>query len=255
MALLKRFNAGTLSVSIYDNRPEMGISSATDGAKVINELLKEKATLNILFAAAPSQNELLEALKDDKSIDWSRINAFHMDEYVDIDPSAPQGFAQFLRTRLFGQLPFKSVNYIDCSADCEVEAKRYATLLSKHPLDVCFMGVGENGHIAFNDPPVADFEDTVLVKTVELEEHCRQQQVNDGCFEKLSDVPTNAITLTVPTLYSAKEIFCVVPASTKANAVKEMLSGNVSTDCPASILTTHPSARLYLDPNSGKHVL
>lgn len=255
MALLRQYNAGTLSVSIYDNRLVMGETAAADGAKVINALLKEKETLNVLFAAAPSQNELLEALRADKSIDWSRINAFHMDEYVAIHPSAPQGFAQFLRTRLFGQLPFKSVNYIDCSAEGETEAKRYEKLLGKHPLDVCFMGVGENGHIAFNDPPVADFEDPALVKVVELEDRCRQQQVNDGCFAQLSDVPEYAITLTVPTLISAKEIFCVVPASAKADAVKEMLGGDVSTNCPASILTTHPSARLYLDPNSGKYVL
>lgn len=255
MAILKHFHADKLFVSIYDHREVMGKAAAEDGAKAFRRLLKTKDVLNVVFAAAPSQNELLESLRADTTIDWARIRAFHMDEYVGISPTAPQGFAQFLRTRLFGKLPFLSVNYIDCTADGETEALRYASLLKAHPIDICFMGVGENGHIAFNDPPAADFSDPLLVKTVALEERCRMQQVHDGCFARLEDVPTHAITLTVPALFNAKEIFCVVPAATKANTVKEMLSGVISTDCPASILTSHPSARLYLDPDSGKDVL
>lgn len=255
MSLLKEFKAGKLPVCIYESRSEMGTVAAKDAVNCLKKQLGSKSEVNVLFAAAPSQNEFLEALRCAEGVDWTRVNAFHMDEYVGIDPAAAQGFAQFLRERIFSKLPFRTVNYLNSMAEPKAETERYSALLRAHPLDISFMGVGENGHIAFNDPPVADFNDPLFVKIVELEERCRRQQVHDGCFESLEQVPTHAFTLTVPVLFASREIFCMVPAATKANAIRDMLKNPVSTKCPASILTTHIAARLYLDADSGKFVL
>ena len=248
---MNTFKKDKLTVNIYDSRSEMGIAAAKDIKDRIVKLLSEKSEINMIFAAAPSQNEVLAALAADKDIEWGRINAYHMDEYIGLPAKAPQAFGNFLRDHLFGLVPFKSVNYIDITAtDPEKESERYGKLLSDNPTDIVVMGIGENGHIAFNDPPVADFCDKFKVKPVKLDEICRNQQVNDGCFEKLSDVPTHALTLTVPTLVSAPYLFCIVPAKTKAWAIKETLNGTVDEHCPASVLRTHESAVLYLDPDS-----
>lgn len=256
MNAIKNFSVHNLPVCVYSNRGDLGQSAGKDAAEVLKGLLKKQDTVNIMFAAAPSQNELLDAILADKEIDWNRVNAFHMDEYINLDPSAPQGFGNFLRNRFFSKVPLRSVNYLNAGvSDAEAEAARYAALLKVNKLDICLMGVGENGHIAFNDPPVADFNDKVLVKVVELDMECRIQQVNDGAFPTVDQVPTHALTVTIPGLMSAKNIFCVVPGPTKAKAVKRMLNGELTTACPASILTTHPSARLYLDADSAKYVI
>lgn len=248
---MKRYQVDKLLVQIFPTRSDMGLIAAAEIRAAIIEALADKDELNIIFAAAPSQNEVLASLVADKSIPWNRINAFHMDEYIGLSKDAPQGFGNFLKEHLFGLVPFKSVNYIDISAtDPEAECARYEELLKAHPIDIIVMGIGENGHIAFNDPPVADFNDTRLAKPVKLDEICRQQQVNDGCFATIDDVPTHAITLTVPTFMRAAKLFCVVPAKTKAWAVKETLTGSIDEHCPASILRTHESAALYLDADS-----
>ena len=229
----------------------MGAAAAADVKAAILRALGEKETINMIFAAAPSQNEVLANLANDKDIPWGRVNAFHMDEYIGLDKDAPQGFGNFLHRAIFGIAPFKSVNYIDISAtDADDEAKRYSALLEANPVDIVVLGIGENGHIAFNDPPFADFNDDKLVKSVKLDEVCRNQQVNDGCFAKLSDVPTHALTLTVPALMSGKELYCIVPAKTKANAVNATINGEITPACPASVLRTHKCATLYLDPDS-----
>ena len=248
---MNTFKKDKLTVNVYGSRSEMGKAAAKDIKDRIVQLLSVKNEINMIFAAAPSQNEVLAALAEDKEIEWGRINAYHMDEYIGLPAKAPQAFGNFLRDHLFGLVPFKSVNYIDITAtDPEKESERYGKLLSDNPTDIVVMGIGENGHIAFNDPPVADFCDKFKVKPVKLDEICRNQQVNDGCFEKLSDVPTHALTLTVPTLVSAPYLFCIVPAKTKAWAVKETLNGTVDEHCPATVLRTHESAVLYLDPDS-----
>ena len=242
-----------LRVKIFENRTLMGEDAAKDIKDKIKELLSKKAEINMIFAAAPSQNDVLASLVADKSIEWNRVNAYHMDEYIGLDKDAPQGFGNFLKEHIFGLVPFKSVNYIDISAvDSEREADRYAMLLAENPTDIVVMGIGENGHIAFNDPPVADFNDERLVKPVKLDEICRNQQVNDGCFKHIDDVPTHAMTLTVPALMSAPYQFCIVPAPTKAKAVYETLNGNIDEHCPASILRTKENAVLYLDADSAK---
>ena len=248
---MKELKKDNLNIKIYPSRGDMGIGAAQDIKNAIVALLNKKEEINMIFAAAPSQNEVLAALVADRDIEWGRINAYHMDEYVGLSADAPQGFGNFLKNALFGLVPFKSVNYIDISAkDSKAECERYSALLHANRPDVVVMGIGENGHIAFNDPHVAFFNDPETVKAVSLDLVCRQQQVNDGCFACLDDVPEYALTLTIPTLVNTDNIFCIVPAKTKAWAVNETVNGEVSEKCPASILRTHKNATLYLDPDS-----
>ena len=248
---MKNFKKDLLTVNIYETRDEMGKAAAKDIKARILTLLEEKAEINMIFAAAPSQNEVLYALATDKEIPWNRVNAYHMDEYIGLPATAPQGFGNFLREHIFGLADFKSVSYIDIAAsDAEAECERYSKLLLENPTDIVVMGIGENGHIAFNDPPVADFNDEKVVKPVALDEICRNQQVNDGCFARIEDVPTTAITLTVPTLFKGDYLFCIVPAKTKANAVRATVEDEINEKCPATILRRHERAILYLDGDS-----
>ena len=255
MSTIKEFTAERLSVRVFESRNEMGAVAAKEATECLVKLLQEKEAINVLFAAAPSQNEFLASLVENREIDWSRVNAFHMDEYIGLDSSHPAGFRNFLKRAIFDKLPFRSVHLLNGNnPDPDSEALRYAGLLAENTLDVVFMGIGENGHIAFNDPPVADFNDPVFVKVVELEERCRVQQVNDGCFAELNEVPTHALTVTIPCMMKAGHLFCMVPAATKANAVRDTVYGPITTACPASILRTHPAAKLYLDKDSGKYI-
>lgn len=244
-----------LQIYAADSREEMGRISGQDVAAHIKILLQGKEELNVMFAAAPSQNEILAELLLDTEIDWSRINAFHMDEYLGLPEEAPQRFGNFLREHIFGKVPFRQIYYIDSSAEPEKECRRYEGILRSHPMDICILGVGENGHLAFNDPAVADFADMRLVKKVELDDTCRQQQVNDGCFDSIDQVPKTALTVTIPGLTRAKAMFCVVPTRNKAEAVKNMLTGKVDVCCPASILRKKAGAKLYLDPAAAGDVL
>lgn len=245
-----------LTVEIYDTRAQMGEAAGKKAAETIRKCLSEKDTVNIIFAAAPSQNEMLATLIKEENIDWTRINAFHMDEYIGLSADAPQGFGNFLKEHIFAHLPFKSVNYIDCTAtDIDDECRRYTGLLKNNPVDIVLLGIGENGHIAFNDPHVADFNDEKTVKSVELDNVCRMQQVNDGCFETLEQVPKYAITLTIPALTSAKYMVCTVPAATKAWAVEKTVNGEITEECPATIMRKHNNAIMYCDNDSGKDLL
>lgn len=248
--LLKEFKVDQLTVRIYPDRNTMGQAVAADVSQKFDEILAAKNTLRMIFAAAPSQNEFLSALRK-YDISWENIEAFHMDEYIGIYPSAPQGFGRFLKKALFGHHAFKSVNYINpLAVSAELECKRYADLVNFSPIDICAMGIGENGHLAFNDPPVADFNDQATMKTVELDQVCRQQQVNDGCFSALNFVPSHAFTLTIPTLLACTHLFVTVPGPTKAEAVYKTLNNTISTDCPSTILRNFSSAILYLDRDS-----
>ena len=243
-----------LQVYMADSREEMGRLSGQDAASMIKILLQEKEELNVMFAAAPSQDDVLAELVSDPDIDWGRINAFHMDEYLGLSNEAPQKFGNYLRKRIFDKVTFKQVFYIDSDSEPQKEADRYEGILQEHPLDVCILGVGENGHLAFNDPGEANFCDTHFVKTVTLDVKCRQQQVNDGCFETFEEVPEKALTVTIPGLLQAKAMFCVVLTSNKAEAVKNMLTGKVDCSCPASVLRTKKGARLYLDPRAAEQL-
>lgn len=243
--------ADRLKVLVYPDRQQLGIAAAMQCAERISQLLEEQLYVNIIFAAAPSQNEFLSALVAETDIDWQRVNAFHMDEYVGLPATALQGFGNFLKEKIFDQLPFREVHYINGNApDAAAACLRYAALLEKYPVDIVNMGIGENTHIAFNDPHVADFNDPLAVKVVDLDLACRQQQVNDGCFATLAAVPTHAITLTVPALMRAKYIYCMVPGINKASAVGHTLHATISEQYPSTILRTHHQAILFADVNS-----
>lgn len=251
MSHIKELTANTLRVKIYNTRAEMGAKAAEDVADGIRKLLLKQDTVNMIFAAAPSQNEFLAALSAMKEIDWTRVNAFHMDEYIGLDENAPQLFGRFLKQRIFDKVPFKNVFYINGNAaDPLEECNRYSELLYTRPPDIVCMGIGENAHIAFNDPHIADFNDPVPVKIVELSAASRHQQVHDKCFEKLEEVPVAAITLTIPILMSADIVYCMVPGATKSHAVFHTLQGEIAMQYPSSILRKHRNATLYLDKDS-----
>lgn len=246
-----------LTVEVHPTRAAMGAAAAADFVKAFGNVVARQGHCRTMFAAAPSQVELLAALRVAKDIDWRRAEAFHMDEYIGLARTAPQRFGNFLREHLFGQVPFAHAHYMlagqpaasGLSSD-EADMASYAALLAEAPMDVICLGIGENGHLAFNDPPVARFDDPAAVKVVELDPVCRQQQVNDGCFPTIDAVPTRAVTATIPVLTAGRHLVCVVPGPTKAAAVRAMLTGPISTACPASILRQHPACTLYLDEDS-----
>ena len=247
--------AGRLTVKLLESRKALGKLAAAEAVEALKAVIREKGSCHVIFAAAPSQNEFLAALCE-SDVDWTKVYAYHMDEYIGLPAEAPQGFGNFLRRSIFTRVPFAKVEYLDGgAADIQKEIQRYTALLQKNPADIVFMGIGENGHIAFNDPHVAHFDDTDLVKEVALDERCRKQQVNDGCFEKLQQVPAHALTLTIPALMQAKQIFCMVPAATKAEAVGKTVMGEIREQVPASILRVHSTANLYIDHESGTELL
>ncbi len=250
----KEFTTDPLKVKIYKTRLLMGEGAALDVFKKIKELLSAKNFVNIIFAAAPSQNEFLSMLSE-KEIDWKRINAFHMDEYIGLDENDPNRFGNFLKLKLFDKAPFHKVHYINGSADnFQTECQRYADLLEQYPPDIVCMGIGENTHVAFNDPYVADFNDPLMVKVVKLDEASRLQQVHDNCFNHIEEVPYRAITLTVPALLKAGFIYCIAPGSNKAQAVYHTLYSEISERYPSTSLRLHPGAMLYLDMNSASKI-
>ncbi len=239
-----------LPVRVFDTREEMGKAAAKDAAERIRNIIAKNGVANVVFAAAPSQNELIEELLR-LDIDWSKVRGFHQDEYIGIDEKEPAGFGNFLRRAIFDRVKFMELHYLLCRPE-EAQAKcgEYTELLKQYPADLIFLGVGENGHLAFNDPPVADFEDPKAIKVVALDDACRRQQVNDGCFEKFEDVPAQAMSLTMSFIRAVPEAICVVPTIRKAEAVEQALRGKISTDCPASILRRLDNAALYLDRDS-----
>jgi len=254
---VKKLRVNNLTVEVYESREELGKAAAAFTASLIRKLLAEKQEISMVFAAAPSQNEFLDALVDTSGIEWGRIRAFHLDEYLGLPHEASQRFARYLHDRIFGRVPFMEVHYLDPeeSKAPEETCARYRRLLDRYPLDIACIGIGENGHIAFNDPPVADFHDPCKAKVVRLEETCRRQQVHDGCFASLDEVPTHAVTLTIPAIMTSESIVCVVPGRRKAKAVYQALRGDINTSCPASILRTHPRARMFLDRESASLLL
>jgi glucosamine-6-phosphate deaminase len=243
-----------LAVRVYADRAAMGAAAGADVVAALRERLARQERVRMIFAAAPSQNETLAALGAAADIDWSRVTALHMDEYLGLPAGAPERFGSYLREHLFDRVQPGEVAFIapqeiadDDDAAAEAECARYAALVRAAPVDIVCLGIGENGHIAFNDPPVANFADPRIIKPVELDAACRQQQVNDGCFPKLAAVPRRALTLTIPALYSGAQLFCSVPGPTKRAAVRATLTGAIATTCPASILRRHPACTLYTD--------
>ena len=246
------FKVDKLQARVYADRRALGQAAGAAAAAKMRELLAKKP-ISIIFAAAQSQNEFLETLVAEKGIDWSRVTAFHMDEFMGIPGNASQSFGRWLRDRLFARVNPGTVHYLDGMApNIDQECARYSALLKSAPPDITCMGIGENGHLAYNDPPFADFNDPKAVKPVQIDDASRQQQVNEGCFAAMAEVPRLAMTLTIPTLLLAPWIYCMVPGPRKAAAVKRTLDGAISTECPATILRRHERAILYLDQDSAK---
>jgi glucosamine-6-phosphate deaminase len=240
------FRVDELEVRIAGSRAAMGQAAAEAVYGAIVKVLKRKDAVNIMFAAAPSQNEFLDALAG-MPVDWSRVKGFHMDEYIGLGLEARQGFGNFLREKLFGRVSMKEVFYM---RDCET----YSRLLEKNKMDIVVLGVGENTHLAFNDPHVALFDDPELVKVVQLDEACRAQQVHDGCFAAMEEVPRQAMTVTIPVLMRADYVIGVVPGKNKTWAVARTLREKIVERFPSTILRVHPQAVLFLDADSARSV-
>ena len=238
-----------MEVFIASSREELGAKAARDISAALRRVLVEKQDVHMILAAAPSQSDMLTALRQESGIDWPRITAFHMDEYIGLPEHAPQRFGTWLQRAFFDHVPLARVHLIQPGADPAAACSAYASLLAEAPIDVVLLGIGTNGHLAFNDPP-ANLDDPLPIKVVELDSMCREQQVLDGCFALLDDVPRKAITLTVPTLLKGGELFCCVPGHHKSAAVKAMMESPISGACPATALRMHPKCTLYLDQDS-----
>lgn len=249
MLALKKYKAENLKISVYKNRKELGVAAALYVADKINTVLKKKDEVRIIFAAAASQREFHHELLKIDDIQWERVVAFQMDEYHTLPESAPQRFGNFLNKSLYSHKNFKAINYLN------TDLRKYEELIKESPIDIVCLGIGENGHLAFNDPPVADFDDKEILKEVQLDDICRQQQVNDGEFESNEAVPEKAVTLTIPTLLNAEYISVVVPGSSKANAIEKTLFDPVDTNCPSTILRKQINSHLFLDTDSSKNVI
>lgn len=249
MAILESSSPNGLVVHVAETRVAMGNLAAREIASEIRACLRRQPGVRMVFAAAPSQSEMLAALCKEQEIEWSRVTAFHMDEYIGLPGRAPQRFGRWLRSAIFDQLPFAAAHLMEPGDDPQQAAADYGAKLKEAPIDIVCCGIGVNGHLAFNDPP-AEFGDPLIAKVVDLDARCRLQQVDDGCFATLSEVPTRALTMTVPALLAAHAIFCTVPGSQKKDAVRRALEGVIDPMCPASALRRHPRCTIYLDRDS-----
>lgn len=253
---LHEIKVDDLLVSIYSTNEDLGQAAAEEAYAIISGAIIQRGSANIILATGNSQLTFLGALRRMDGLDWSKVNVFHMDEYLGIDPQHPASFPNFLRRHFLDYVKPGAFYPINGRApDVEAECREYERLLRSHPADLCVLGYGENGHLAFNDPPFADFNDPVWVKVVRLDERSRRQQVSEGHFTGLEQVPTHAITLTIPALLAAKRVLAVVPEARKAWAVARALCGPISEDCPGSILRRASHAHLFLDQDSAKDFL
>jgi glucosamine-6-phosphate deaminase len=240
-----------LTVAIYESNEDMGLAAALDAREMINKAIADKGEANIIVATGNSQLTFLHALRDAQGIDWSKIDIFHLDEYVGIDSSHKASFPRFLRHHIIDAVTPRAFYPVPGQAeDLEQACRAYEALLREHPADLVALGFGENGHLAFNDPPYARFDDPVWVKVIKLAEASRKQQAGEGHFDSLEEVPTHAITLTIPALLAAKAVLCIVPEARKAEAVRACLREPISEERPGSVLRQVSHAHLYLDRDS-----
>jgi glucosamine-6-phosphate deaminase len=248
---IKSFDVDHLLVNIYASEVEMAENVAKITHQYLQNLLQTQDTVAILLATGNSQIRFLDALIALGGIDWSRMTLFHLDEYLGITSDHRSSFRRYLRERVEEKVCPQRFYYIEGDTLQPIaECDRYTKLLENQPIDLCCLGIGENGHLAFNDPAVADFQDPAKVKLVKLDDKNRQQQVNTGYFTNLADVPQYAFTVTIPMICSAKKIICLAPGHRKAKVIKTMLTQDMIHDCPASILRQKPEATLFLDVNS-----
>ena len=247
---MKTLQKDKLKIEVYENVDEMGKAAAISVAGLLQKAISEKGFANLILATGASQFSFLEHLQM-QEIDWEKLTVFHLDEYKGMHVTHPASFRKYLKERILDKVQPKKVYYLEGdAADVDAAVAAYEAMLKTHPVDVACIGIGENGHIAFNDPPVADFNDPKLVKVVELDEACRKQQLGEGWFPTFDDVPTHALSLTIPAILNCKHISCVVPDERKAEAVYNTINAEISTACPATILRTHADTILFLDKNS-----
>jgi glucosamine-6-phosphate deaminase len=238
-------------VCVVDDASDLAPVAAGRAASAIRDAIEARGRAHVMFASGNSQLGFLDVLNRDPSIDWARVVGFHMDEYLGIGSDHPASLRRYMRERIVDVARPGTFHEIAGDApDPETECARYASLLAAHPLDLCCLGIGENGHLAFNDPPVADFDDPLDAKVVELDDACRRQQVGEGHFSELARVPTHAITVTIPALLRAGAVLAIVPEARKREPVERALHGPVTTACPASILRTRPNVTMLLDAES-----
>lgn len=250
---MRTFTADRLTVRVHDDIPALAADAAVVAREAIAGAIDARGRANVMFASGNSQLAFLAALIDGGGVDWTRVTGFHMDEYVGVGAEHPASFARYMREHVTSLVPVGEFHELRGDApDVDGEVARYTALLHEHPLDLCCLGIGENGHLAFNDPPPggADFDDPETVKVVELDDRCKQQQVGEGHFPTIDAVPPRAITVTIPGLLAAAHVLAVVPEARKAEAVRAALEGPIDAACPASALRTHASATLLLDTDS-----
>ena len=252
---LKTLRVDQLPINIYQDAHSLGKAAALDAQVIIQEAIKQRKEANIILATGNSQLTFLKSLRSLDEVDWSKVRVFHMDEYLGIEPNHPASFPLFLEQHFLNHLKVGSFHPISGQPkEVEQACKDYTQLLKRYPADLVAIGWGENGHIAFNDPPYAEFNDSKWVKPVELADASRKQQVGEGHFENMDQVPKHAITLTIPALLAPKHILCIVPELRKANAVKECLEQSVGEERPGSVLRTILNAKLYLDQDSSSQL-
>jgi glucosamine-6-phosphate deaminase len=255
MKAIRSFRVDLLEVQVFENQADLAASAASMAARVLRDAWALRGAAAGILASANSQIQFLEALVRLGGVDWSKLTLFHMDEYLGLSDQHPASFRRFMRERIEARLCPGQFHYIAGDADQPLdECDRYAKLLAAQPIDLCCLGIGENGHIAFNDPPVADFDDPRPIKLVKLDEACRLQQVGEGHYGSLAEVPHYAFTLTVPTLCAARRMICIVPECRKARAVRDTLCGPITTACPASFLRQQPHCTLMLDLESASEL-
>jgi glucosamine-6-phosphate deaminase len=243
-----------MKITIADNKRDMGKQAAQHGADLIRRALRKNGAANIIVATGASQFEMLATLVQE-NLDWNKVTGFHLDEYVGLPISHPASFRKYLWERFVSELPLPlaGFHYVDAEKHPEAECKRLAKIIAKFPIDVAFIGIGENGHVAFNDPP-ADFKTTKPYIVVDLDDACRQQQLGEGWFKTMKDVPKRAISMSVNQIMQSGAIVCSVPDERKAEAVRNCLEGTVSPVAPASILQKHRNCTVYLDPQSASQL-
>ncbi len=247
----KSYQVDQLKVRCFAGLPELAAAAASDAAAVLTTAIVQRGRARAIIATGNSQDLFLHRLTQLGGIDWSKVELFHMDEYLGMSATHPASFRRYLKERVFDRVRPAAAHLLEGDALEPLDAIRdYAARLAAAPIDLCCLGIGENGHLAFNDPPVADFEDTEAIKIVKLDEKCRRQQVGEGHFPNLDAVPAYAITLTIPTLCRVGRMIAVVPEKRKAEAVKAALEGPIATTCPGSFLRRQAHAVLYLDADS-----
>jgi len=240
-----------MQVHVFSSKRETSEVAAEVAAAILRKAIAGGGRARMVVSTGNSQLDFIHALVQARDLDWTAVEAFHLDEYAGMAPTHPASFRLWLKTRLADRVPLRAMHYVNGDApDLEAECRRYGAMLAESPIDVGFIGVGENGHIGFNDPPVADFNDPLPMKIVRLDDDCRRQQVGEGHFDGISAVPERALSLTCPSIIGMTNLICCVPELRKARAVRDAIEGPVSTACPASILRSHPRAQLYLDLES-----